>query len=437
VSQVISILALFITVGLGIVLFNALRDRIQLAVDRRFYRSRYVARQLFTQFAFTARNQFDVDKLKADLTRVIEDAMQPATITISNAARAPTDGAASPGDSQLAAFAAQSGVEVIDVNELDESTPMSARLRAEGVRLAVPLVSQGALIGVIQLGERQGGKAYSLDDRRLLAVLAEQVASPLHTAQLARAQQIQAVERERLEQELNIARRIQLALLPAAIPNLAGYALRAFYQPARAVGGDLYDFVEFPDGKLGILVGDVSDKGVPAAMVMTAARAVLRSQAHSHASPGRVLRTANDILHPDIPAGMFVTCFYAVLDAQAGLLRFANAGHNLPLFTQTGAVSELHARGMPLGLLPGMEYEEFETPLPPGGMLLFYSDGLVEAHNHDRVMFGDARLRASLQQRDSQTDPVDHVLADLHAFVGADWAQEDDITMVSLSRDPA
>jgi serine phosphatase RsbU (regulator of sigma subunit) len=271
----------------------------------------------------------------------------------------------------------------------------------------------------------------------LLALLAEQVASPLHTAQLARAQQVQAVERGRLEEELSIARRIQLALLPEVIPNLPGYVLRAFYQPARAVGGDLYDFIELPDGKLGIFIGDVSDKGVPAAMVMTAARAVLRSQARAHASPGHVLLMANDILHSDIPSGMFVTCFYAVLDAQTGALRFANAGQNLPFLTSAGAVSELRARGMPLGLLPGMEYEESEMHLPPGSTILFYSDGLVEAHNHERVMFGNARLRASLQQRDSLADPVDHVLADLRAFAGADWAQEDDITMISLNRNPA
>jgi serine phosphatase RsbU (regulator of sigma subunit) len=438
VSQIISILALAFTVGLGIVLFNSLRDRIQLAVDRRFYRSRYVARQLFTQFAFAARNQVDVDKLKTDLTTVIEDAMEPSHVSIVDAASPSSEKQASAVDPQLAAFIGQAGLSVIDAGDAGTPASISTHLRAQGTRLAVPLVSQGTLIGVIKLGERRDSRAYSLDDRRLLALLGEQVASPLHTAQLARAQQLQAVERERLEQELSIARRIQLTLLPQTLPSLAGYTLRAFYQPARAVGSDLYDFVELPDGKLGIFIGDVSDKGVPAAMVMTAARTVLRSQARALASPGSVLRVANDILQPDVPTGMFVTCFYALLDVRTGSLHYANAGHSLPLRSHAGQVSELHARGMPLGLLPNMEYEAFEAHLPPGCTVLFYSDGLVEAHNAERAMFGDERLRASIQGQASHSlaDPIERVLADLHAFVGPAWEQEDDISMVSLSRDP-
>jgi serine phosphatase RsbU (regulator of sigma subunit) len=424
-SAVLAPVAIFLTVSVVILLFNPLRDRVQLAVDRRFYRSRFVARQLFTQFALTAQNQIDADQLKSDLIAVITDAMQPSHASVWERSDK-TD------DPLLAALAGHAGA--MELDNLQMPSPLLDRMRADGDKLAVPLMSQGALVGFIRLGARKNGQEYSRDDRRLLDMLATQVASPLHTAQLACAQQAEAVERERIEQEMNVARRIQHALLPRDIPNLVGYTLQTFYQPARAVGGDFYDFIELPAGKLGIFIGDVSDKGVPAAMVMTAVRTVLRSQARLNDSPGATLMQANDILCPDMPANMFVTCFYAVLNPATGALCFANAGQDLPYLTRAGAVSELRARGMPLGLMPGMRYEENEAILQPGDLVLFYSDGLVEAHDPRREMFGFDRLCRVLETHCGVANMVDCLMQELHTFAGADWMQEDDITMVLVRR---
>ena len=192
--------------------------------------------------------------------------------------------------------------------------------------------------------------------------------------------------------ELEVARLIQQNFLPKELPDLPGWQVAAYYRPARAVGGDFYDFIELPEGKVGLVVGDVTDKGVPAAMVMAATRSVLRASAQRIVAPGEVLETVNDLLCPDIPPKMFVTCLYGVLDPETGLLRFANAGHNLPFARTPSGPLELRATGMPLGLMPGMTYEEREAVLTPGESILLYSDGVTEAHNPGREMFGGKRL---------------------------------------------
>ena len=172
--------------------------------------------------------------------------------------------------------------------------------------------------------------------------------------------------RERIEQELEVARLIQQNFLPKELPELAGWRVAAYYRPARTVGGDFYDFIELPEGRIGLVVGDVTDKGVPAAMVMAATRSVLRAAAQRLLEPGTVLERINETLCSEIPPNMFVTCLYGVLDPATGLLRYANAGHNLPIVESGGRVSELRATGMPLGLMPGMSYEEKEATIAPG-----------------------------------------------------------------------
>src|SRR5215203_2341932 len=243
-------------------------------------------------------------------------------------------------------------------------------------------------------------------------------------------------ERERVEQELQVARSIQQASLPKEVPKLEGWEIAPLYRPAREVGGDFYDFLELADGHLGLVVGDATDKGVPAALVMTAARSMLRAVAQASESPGDVLRRANDPLATDIPTNMFVTCFYAILDPNSGSLRYANAGHDLPyLRCRSGDdAEELRATGMPLGLMPGMSYEEKEASLREGDSVLFYSDGLVEAHDPHYEMFGFPRLRRLVAEHDEERWLVDFLMEELYSFVGEGWEQEDDITLVTLRR---
>jgi serine phosphatase RsbU (regulator of sigma subunit) len=245
----------------------------------------------------------------------------------------------------------------------------------------------------------------------------------------------QAHARERIEQELHVARRIQQASLPEAVPALEGWEIYPSYLPAREVGGDFFDFLELEDGRLGLVVGDATGKGVPAALVMSTTCGMIRAVTQaSDYSPGEVLQRVNEALATRIPANMFVTCFYGVLDPGTGSFAYANAGHDLPYVRRGGYAEELMARGMPLGLMPGMSYEEKEIILGEGDRALFYSDGLVEAHNPEGAMFGFPRLQ-SLVAEHAQGEPlVDFLMEELHSFTGKRWEQEDDITLVTLYR---
>jgi serine phosphatase RsbU (regulator of sigma subunit) len=246
-------------------------------------------------------------------------------------------------------------------------------------------------------------------------------------------------ERERLEQELRVARRIQQASLPEKVPELEGWQISPFYRPAREVGGDFYDFFELDDGQLGLVVGDATGKGVPAALVMASARSMLRAiaQALESSSPEDVLKRVNDVLVTDIPPNMFVTCFCAILDPERGSLRYANAGHDVPYLHRNGAAEEMRARGMPLGLMPAMGYEEDQIVLQEGEAALFYSDGLVEAHDLRGEMFGFPRLRELIAEHAEKQSLEEALLGELYSFVGEGWEQEDDITLLTLRRSPS
>jgi serine phosphatase RsbU (regulator of sigma subunit)/anti-sigma regulatory factor (Ser/Thr protein kinase) len=337
-----------------------------------------------------------------------------------------------PNDPLLAYLQSASGA--VDVESLELDSPALAELKAAGVKLAVPLVSQGELIGVLNLGPRLSEQEYSSDDRKLLDNLAAQAAPALRVGQLVRQQQAEAATRQRFQQELEVARLIQQNFLPKELPELSGWQVAAYYRPAREVGGDFYDVIPLPDGQVGFVIGDVTDKGVPAALVMAATRSVLRASAQRLVDPGEVLERVNEHLCPDMPEKMFVTCLYGVLEPSTGRFRFANAGHDLPYVKTAEGSEELRARGMPLGLMPGMPYEEKETVLAPGDSLLLHSDGIVEAHDPQREMFGFPRLKQAVADYPGGAELIDRVLADLNAHTGPGAEQEDDITMVTLQR---
>jgi serine phosphatase RsbU (regulator of sigma subunit) len=322
----------------------------------------------------------------------------------------------------------------VDIRGLELDSPALAALQAAGVVLTVPLISSGSLIGLVSLGPRLSERDYSSEDRRLLNALAGYAAPAMRVGQLVRQQEAEARNRERIEQELKIAQIIQQQFLPKTVPDLPSWHVAAFYRPARTVGGDFYDFIALPDGRVMFVVGDVTDKGVPAALVMASTHALLRGAAPRLVSPGAVLAQVNDLLCADIPAHMFVTCLALVLDPASGSIVFANAGHDVPYVRTKGGVAELRARGMPLGLMPGMDYEEKTFQFEPGDCALLHSDGLAEAHNPDREMFGFPRVSELAGRGPSGEELIDLCLTELAAFTGPDAEQEDDITLVCLQR---
>jgi serine phosphatase RsbU (regulator of sigma subunit) len=322
----------------------------------------------------------------------------------------------------------------VDIRELDIDSPALAELKDAGAVLVVPLISAGALVGVLSLGSRLSEREYSAEDRRLLNALAGHAAPALRVGQLVREQQAQARRRERIEQELRVARLIQQRFLPKTMPDLPGWQVAAFYRPARTVGGDFYDFIPLPGGQVMLVIGDVTDKGVPAALVMASTHALLRAAAPRLVRPGAVLGRVNELLFTDVPANMFVTCLAVLLNGSSGEVTFANAGHDVPYVHTAGGVAELRAKGMPLGLMPGMTYEEKTFAFQPGDCALLHSDGLSEAHAANREMFGFHRVAALVGTGASGQALIDLCLAELDAFTGPGHEQEDDITLLSLER---
>jgi serine phosphatase RsbU (regulator of sigma subunit) len=205
------------------------------------------------------------------------------------------------------------------------------------------------------------------------------------------------------------------------VPTLEGWQISPYYWPAREVGGDFYVFFDLEEGRVGVVVGDATGKGMPAALVAEATSNMLRAvaQALGSSSPSEVLARVNETLLARIPPNMFATCFYTILEPKSGSLSYANAGHDLPYLRRRGGdCEELRARGMPLGLMPGMSYEEKETVLNVGEAALFYSGGLVEAHNPEGEMFGFPRLRALVAEHDEERSLGDFLMEELYSFTG-------------------
>lgn len=408
-----------VALGVFVVLaFQPLRRRVQRGVDRRFYRERYDAQQVIDGFAGQMTRLVSTEQLASGLTQVVERAVHPTSVHL-----------------HTAPFSTETELALSAGNAIDKSElpPLrkDSRIDRSSEGVVVPLLAGGSLTGVLELGERASGTAYSKLDLDLLDRLAKTAGPALQLAHEVEIREQNAKDQQRAANELDLARKIQQGLLPKAYPELPGWSFDSFYQPAREVGGDFYDWVDLPDGRLGIFIGDVSDKGIPAALVMATVRALLRSVAGLGIAPGQVLREVNNSLQPDIPAGMFVTCLVAFLEPLTGKLTLANAGHNLPFLCQYPEVDELMVRGMPLGLMADMDYEEINSCIEPGGVMVLTSDGFAESHRGEE-MFGTNRVENSL--RATATNPLGMALQTHAEFVGPEWEQEDDMTMVTLQR---
>lgn len=343
-----------------------------------------------------------------------------------------------------------------DWMELDVQDPSAQDVllsEADSLLLAFPLAVRSKVLGVFLVEEPDTvpGEGYTSANanRRLRPKRLEIITGISQQAALAIQNDLlqqEIVERGRLEREMQLAREIQAAFLPQQKPEMPGWDLQAYWRPARQVGGDFYDFFELPGKKLGLVIADVADKGMPAALFMTLVRTLVRATVQILDSPAAVLERVNDLLVPDAAGGMFVTLVYAVLDLPTGEICLANAGHNPPYFLHRLCRIERATRGgMALGVETGTPIQETHWRLDPGELLVMYTDGVTETFSSDNEMFGDERLEELLRQvtrcSEAQEGPdaltiVESIDQELLDFAG-ETDPYDDLTLLVLKRTAA
>jgi len=290
--------------------------------------------------------------------------------------------------------------------------------------VAIPLTVEGALVGVFTASDTDLN-AFSPEQLRLFQGLCSHVAVAVHNA---RRFEKERSERRRMTREAQEARSIQQALLPRCSPLVPGFAVSGVSVPAGAVGGDWYDFIDLGDGRWGLVLADVSGKGMAAALLMSATRAMLRSLAQNLCSPGEVLEKLNSLLVTDFPSGRFVTMVYGILDPGAKTFTFSSAGHLPPLVVDdVGSRFVGSETGLPLGVRHGT-FSETSVPLQEGARLMLYSDGITEAENPGSEEFGPSRLREHLSQPDAS---MDSLLDEVRKFANGGGLR-DDATVILL-----
>jgi len=410
--------------------FSPMRDRTKSLVDRIFFRTGYDFQKIVTEFGDEARETLDSTQLLCAFIKQVEHALYPASIAIllrqegadelhlkeSLGLEPGTKFTLSVNDPQLA-LAGKSGKGI--AGEPADFGPIK---RAH----VLPLLDKDDIIGCVLIGPRKSDLDYKEIDRLLLVNLAQQLSVWLKNTQLIG----QVAGQERLKRELEIAAEVQAGLLLAKIPTLPGIELAALSKPALEVGGDFYDVIRVDENRLGILIGDVSGKGVPAALLMAMTLVIFRSIARGNDSAASVMAKANELIYLNRPSSkMFVTAFYAIYDARDNSLCFANAGNPFPV----GTIGRLEAKGVSLGVLAKMNYEEQTITLNPGDTLVLYSDGAEDAMNSEREQFGEERVEQIITENLglSPSELQDRLLDEIHAFTG-DGIPFDDITLVTL-----
>jgi serine phosphatase RsbU (regulator of sigma subunit) len=300
--------------------------------------------------------------------------------------------------------------------------------------LIVPLIYEDRLTGLMSLGQKKSGKFYRREDINLLKTLANQGAVAIENALMVE----DVIEKERMEEELSIARDLQTSMLPATCPEIEGFEIAATSIQAREVGGDFFDFIEMGEGKVGLVIGDVTGKSVSGALVMSASRSVFRMLSEEGLTVGEIMIRANRRTKKDIKSGMFVALLYAVIDARDQILSLSSAGQTQPIYfsAETGEARLVETEGdtFPLGILENADYEETRVQLAQGDKVVFYTDGIVEAMNEQEEIFGFDRLLEVVRGARSMTADLllKEILDSVNVFVD-DAPQHDDLTVIIVS----
>ena len=470
-------------------LFNPIRDRVQRIIDRVFYRLEYNYQETVQHISESMRTLLSLDEIGKNIMATAlgtmfidsgsvmlrkkdtneyrcfiqagetdkairnagtdpyvstgedrQETEEPAKATSEKKAEQVPPELALPADEPFIRKVAELKKEVIIDDIQEDPFFEDQRESCENVfaqldaTLIVPLIYEDRLTGLISLGRKRSGKFYRREDINLLNILANQGAVAIENAQMVE----EVVEKERMEEELNIARDLQVSMLPAETPQIKGFEIAAFSDSAREVGGDFYDFIDMGADKAGMLIGDVTGKSVSGALVMSSSRSIFRMLSEEALTVAESMIRANRRLKKDVTTGMFVALLYAVFDSRDKTLTLCSAGQTQPVHVsaQTGEAVLVETKGdtFPLGILEDAAYEDTQLSLVPGDKVILYTDGIVEAMNADKEIFGFDRLLEIAKDSQAMTAGalLDEVKIKVTEFAGS-APQHDDITVIVVS----
>lgn len=448
-----------LAVGLAVVLGIKLRqmlERLKLWIDRRFFRDAYNAETVLEQLSDKVRSMVETRPLLETVSRSIAESLHVSRVAVllqQNGVFAPayalgyenpppvTFGADEVTVRHLSHSMEPARVYLDDPNSwVNRSADVSAderrKLEQLGAQLILPLGLKEKLVGFLSLSEKRSEEPYSGSDVRLLRSVAAQTGLALENAQLTRAIAHEVAQREKLNRELEIAREVQERLFPQKLPGVEGLDFSGACRPALGVGGDYYDFLALPGGGLGIAIGDVSGKGIAAALMMATLQASLRSEAtRGPENLAALMASVNRLVYEASSVNRYATFFYGQYDPQLRRLAYVNAGHNPPFLLRHGqtGVERLEAGGVVVGLLLAFNYQQAVVELRAGDTLVAYTDGVSESMNLADEEWGEDRMLASIQACDGQpaSGVIEKVMKDAQSFA-AGAPQHDDMTMVVL-----
>jgi serine phosphatase RsbU (regulator of sigma subunit) len=430
----------------GISLFEVLRRRLQAPLDKLFFREKFDYQAALLEMSEAITGELDLGRIADYLTSSVAATMrlEKASIWLRDRdgwleRRGRRDDRLSP-TAAIRRVLRQEG-KPSDLREIslhfadDESERFREGLLKEGFQLLVPLVYRERLMGILALKEKLSGERFDRDDQSLLSTVANQSALAIETALLHDEMTRQA----ELKRDLEIARDIQTSLLPRNLPELSGFSFFGGSIPARVVGGDFYDFIPFEEDRVGVVIGDVSGKSVPASLLMVASKEIVYSRALTTTDPGLLFQESNRRIY-SIKRRMFVSLGFFLLDARSMSLRYAIGGQPLPILLRSGdggpRLLEAPEHRLPLGAFREVAYDTRELFLKKGDLLFFYTDGLTEAMDASMNPYGEERLMASMEARKSAglEELAQGVLSDIREHV-AGAEQYDDMTFLFLRVD--
>jgi sigma-B regulation protein RsbU (phosphoserine phosphatase) len=424
-----------------VVLVRRNAQGLQRWVDRRFFREAYDAEQILGELSEQVRGILDRDSLLHTVAMKLSESLHVERIAVmlqqgSGFRPALATGYASTPDVTFPDEAEtvsrlRTSREPVRVRADESQMPESEALHRLDAQLLLPLATRKELLGFISLGPKRSEEPYSASDTRLLRTVAAQTGMALENSRLSEAIASEVAQRELLNREIEIAREVQQRLFPQNLPEVPALEYAGHCRPARGVGGDYYDFLALSNGRLGLAIGDVSGKGVPAALLMASLQASVRGQSQALGRVADLMSNVNRLVCDASPENRYATFFYGEFDPTTRKLVYTNGGHNPPMLFRGDQVLRLENGGPPVGLFRPARYEQDEIGLEPGDLLVFFTDGISEAENPAEEEWGEEALVAAVRSCETSlpTEMISQILHAADAFA-AGAPQHDDMTLV-------